>query len=410
MSSKKNFLLITDSSHPEVFAIANQLFMRKIQFTLVSSFVFTKKESSILIQFPFLPDLFSQQISRRSIDLDPDLSKLIRTVPLTDLVAKLLNRLPNVFRGRWWILLISRIDQRMHQAYSRRASEIMRKTRFSHVVYQSSLKIENKDDSVIPIEIAYHGNLSQEIFWKNIASNDYPEWGETWKISDVNYSFPQDPNEHLASSKRIVYASSFNVSFSENSIQPICSPLGAIKTVEFIPNMKSENTSLIHHGQLGLRKGIPIILEVAKRVPVKFTLCGSGSAEVISKIKDAKRKNIELLLTPSDGEIRRRLSSAQAFILPSYYEGFGIAILEAMSYGCIPIVSRNTCGPDILNGTDLERFLIPPGNVSALEGAIQNLIEMEKSEKIYLGEIAATISKSYTLSDYADRILDSLLQ
>jgi glycosyltransferase involved in cell wall biosynthesis len=409
MDRKRNFLLVTDSSHPEIFAIANQLSSKNIPFTLVSSFVFTRNEFHILTRLPFLPDALKLQIDRRSVDISRDLTSVIRTIPLVDLLAKSLNRLPNRVRGRWWIYVIAGLDNRLKRAFGSRASKILRESQFSHLVYQSSLEIEVTDDSIIPIEIAYHGNLSQEIFWRNIAAAQYPDWKDTWKISGVPNLISQDSTLQIALPSKIVYASSFNALYSENSIESIYSPLGAIKTGELEAEMKSKVTSLIHIGQLSLRKGIPIILDVAKKVPANFTLCGSGSAEVILKIKNAKSPNLELLLTPSDADIRAKLTSSQAFMLPSYYEGFGIAILEAMSYGCIPIVSRNTCGPDILRGTELERFLIPPGNVSALEEAIMHLIEMEDSEKLYLGEIAATISKQFTLSAYGERVLDSLL-
>lgn len=408
MNSKSNFLLVTDSSHPEIFALANQLCLRNVRFTLISSLVFTKGESHILTRLPFVPQAIKRQILARTLNASPHLTTLIRTKPLDDLVAKFLNRLPNELRGHWWVKSVAGIDKRLHLSYSYTANKIMKKKQFSHVVYQSSLKIETKNESVIPVEIAYHGNESQELYWKNIASLQYPEWETSWKISTVAKVDSKESNEHLVSPKKIVYASSFNASFSENSIQSFYSPLAAIKTGEFLPKMKSEETSLIHIGQIGLRKGIPIILDVANRVSANITLCGSGSADVISKIMIEKSPNIDLILAPNDRDIRTKLISSQAFILPSYYEGFGIAILEAMSYGCIPIVSRNTCGPDILSGTELERFLIPAGSVSALEEAIQKLIELERSERLFLGEMAATLSKKFTFSGYADRILDSL--
>ena len=126
-------------------------------------------------------------------------------------------------------------------------------------------------------------------------------------------------------------------------------------------------------------------------------------------IETANCKNIEVILNPSDEEVKANLQKSQAFILPSYYEGFGIAVLEAMSFGCIPIISNNTCGPDILSGTELERFLIPAGDVSALEKAIRELIKIDLAEKLFLSEIAVSISKNFTLSKYGERIVEKIL-
>lgn len=47
-------------------------------------------------------------------------------------------------------------------------------------------------------------------------------------------------------------------------------------------------------------------------------------------------------------DIRERLSMAEAMILPSHFEGLALSILEAMSLGCVPIVSRASSATEVV--------------------------------------------------------------
>lgn len=58
--------------------------------------------------------------------------------------------------------------------------------------------------------------------------------------------------------------------------------------------------------------------------------------------------NIVLLGRVSDEDLIRYYSNATGFIFPSYYEGFGIPVLEAQACGC-PVISTNSSSlPEVL--------------------------------------------------------------
>ncbi len=48
----------------------------------------------------------------------------------------------------------------------------------------------------------------------------------------------------------------------------------------------------------------------------------------------------------SDGELRTLYENASAFVYPSFYEGFGIPPLEAMTCGCPVVVARSSALPE----------------------------------------------------------------
>ncbi len=68
------------------------------------------------------------------------------------------------------------------------------------------------------------------------------------------------------------------------------------------------------------------------------------------------------------------LEHHQIFIMPSTYEGFGIAPLEAMACGLVPIVT-NIAGPAEYVVDGVNGLVIPVDDADALEQAIVRLIE-----------------------------------
>jgi glycosyltransferase involved in cell wall biosynthesis len=64
--------------------------------------------------------------------------------------------------------------------------------------------------------------------------------------------------------------------------------------------------------------------------------------------------------------------SADLFVLPTHYEGYGMAVAEALARG-IPVVSTPTGAIEDLVGTDAG-VIVPPGDPEALAGALRAAI------------------------------------
>jgi starch synthase len=90
--------------------------------------------------------------------------------------------------------------------------------------------------------------------------------------------------------------------------------------------------------------------------------------------EDDRRANVQLLGHVPWLELCRLYAQATVFVMPSYYEPFGISCLEAMAFG-LPVVATNTGGlPDVVED-EVTGILVPPGDPDALASAILTLLK-----------------------------------
>lgn len=103
-------------------------------------------------------------------------------------------------------------------------------------------------------------------------------------------------------------------------------------------------------GSLQKRKNLKWIAEYASKNPEEsFAISGKAINGMVSDdIKSLQTlKNVTLLGYVSDEQVKALMTNCKAFIFPSYYEGFGIPPLEALSVGTKIIVSDAACLPEI---------------------------------------------------------------
>lgn len=107
-------------------------------------------------------------------------------------------------------------------------------------------------------------------------------------------------------------------------------------------------------GSLQKRKNLKWINEYALKHPKEhFAVSGKAIGGMHSSEIGALEnlKNVILLGYVTDGEVKSLMKKCKAFVFPSYYEGFGIPPLEALSEGAKIIVSKSASLPEIYGNT-----------------------------------------------------------
>ncbi|MDR2841573.1 MAG: glycosyltransferase family 4 protein [Spirochaetaceae bacterium] len=107
-------------------------------------------------------------------------------------------------------------------------------------------------------------------------------------------------------------------------------------------------------GSLSKRKNIKWLVDYAQKHPTEiFAL--SGESLPIVKTEELNNAdtphNVVLLGYLDDAKVKALMERCKAFILPSYYEGFGLTPLEALSCGAQIVVSNAASLPEIYGNT-----------------------------------------------------------
>ena len=103
---------------------------------------------------------------------------------------------------------------------------------------------------------------------------------------------------------------------------------------------------------------------------------GGHTERLIKKLNLEKRVNFFSNLTQE--ELRKTYCEAELAIIPSLYEGFGFAAIEAMACGVPLISSSGGALPEVIKDTGI---IIPPKNVKEIYNSVNFLLSSPKSAK-----------------------------
>lgn len=130
-------------------------------------------------------------------------------------------------------------------------------------------------------------------------------------------------------------------------------------------------------GLIDVNKGIFDLLKVIANNKdvlsnkLRLVIGGNGQVNLLNETiaTDQLEELVEYRGWVSGAEKHELLQNADVFVLPSYYEGVPVAILEAMSYGK-PVISTTVGGIPELVQSSLNGWLVKPGDHMALLNAI----------------------------------------
>ena len=109
---------------------------------------------------------------------------------------------------------------------------------------------------------------------------------------------------------------------------------------------KDKGLNIVFIGRLDKDKGLEEILQSLRNILLKadfhFFIAGAGPDQewFIRKCANLIGENYTYLGVLNNLEKKSFYESADIFLLPSYFEGLPNALLEAMAYGVVPIVTR----------------------------------------------------------------------
>ena len=142
--------------------------------------------------------------------------------------------------------------------------------------------------------------------------------------------------------------------------------------------------------------------------PAKFVIVGSvmwKSAVLENLIKNSPHKN-ELIFTGhiEVETLHKLIASAEALVYASFFEGFGIPILEAMRCGTPVITSNVTSMPEVAGNAAI---IVSPHKVEEISGAMKQIYTDENLKK-ELSKKGLERSKEFSWDKTAKLLWNSL--
>jgi glycosyltransferase involved in cell wall biosynthesis len=124
----------------------------------------------------------------------------------------------------------------------------------------------------------------------------------------------------------------------------------------------------IYAGGCSIRKGIPVLLEAWEKAQLREAeLSLVGSWQLAEDRLKRLPRGVKFVGPVGPERLRELYRESDVFVFPSFFEGFGLVLLEAMACGLPAIASDRSAGPDILDDSC--------GRVVAA-GDLEQLVEM----------------------------------
>jgi glycosyltransferase involved in cell wall biosynthesis len=144
----------------------------------------------------------------------------------------------------------------------------------------------------------------------------------------------------------------------------------------------SDTVNLLAVGAIVPRKGYDLLiaaLATLKDLPWRLVIAGDRSRDpqTTERLEDAIAAHeladrVDLRGAVSDSELAALYGDAELFVLPSRFEGYGMAYTEALAHG-VPVVGTNAGAiPDTVPAR--AGVLVPPDDAGALAVALRRLI------------------------------------
>lgn len=233
------------------------------------------------------------------------------------------------------------------------------------------------------------------------------------------------PNLHLGKFleffNKLTYRKATAMIVQTNRAEEIMKRKYGVKKVFVVPNavkpIEVENRIakklILTVGRLSKEKGHSILIRAfskLKNEEWELGIVGDGSErETLEKIVQELKLGDKVTFYGHRKEFSVILARASLFVLPSYYEGFPNALVEAMSVPIVCVASNCIAGPSEIIRHNVNGFLFEPGNVEELSKLLKDLINTPLYRLASIEMEAKRVTEIFNFDVVAQKFINVIL-
>ena len=176
---------------------------------------------------------------------------------------------------------------------------------------------------------------------------------------------------------------------------------------------RADERAVVFVGRLVPEKGVQVLLDAVPKVlrrchDAKFIVVGSGPHEdELRRIASSLGVGEKVQFTGYVDIATKNtlLGWAEAVVIPSLYEPFGIVALEAMGSE-VPVIASATGGLTEVINDRVDGLLVPPGNAEALASAICRVLFNPGAARLMAKRARSKVARSFGWAGVARRTVE----
>lgn len=229
----------------------------------------------------------------------------------------------------------------------------------------------------------------RKVFWKNVIRN----LSKARKVIADSQHTKED----------ILKYSSYN----SNDIVVIYPGVSAnfrrIEEDKIEERFKFSKPAILHVGQNNFYKNVEGLIKAIAllKKELLFVKVGPISRRHLGLLKRLKVDFVQFSDLPEE-ELVQVYNAADLLVYPSWHEGFGFPVLEAMACGCPVVCSNRGSLPEVASGAAV---MVSPDDISGIAGVIEKILE-SKDLKQELREKGIEQSRAFSWEKTASETAD----
>ncbi len=187
--------------------------------------------------------------------------------------------------------------------------------------------------------------------------------------------------------------------------------VGNTTTIRHQLGLAAQTKLIVMVARLDTKKDWPTFLAVAERVrhqhrqPLAFLAVGSGTEEQTLRKQVEEQRLTDIYFLGHRTDVPALLLQADAFLLTSKVEPFGIVVLEAMACGC-PVVATRSGGPNAILTHAGDGLLADVGDVDGLSNHVLRILREHDLGQKLAQQAKRTVEQFYSIHSVSKRVAE----